>query len=83
MMDSVANSLASFLGRPVDVITSSDSIDVASYRMKRVRDHRVFSRIKREMFDANENWVIAMTLTVVRRALRGRHVVISVLISPE
>lgn len=79
----VASSLSGTLGRPVDVVTSPDSLDVAPYRMKKVRNHFVSSQLKHEMIQAGENWVVAVSLKVVIRALSGCHPVLSVLLSPE
>jgi len=62
-------------------IVDADDDRVAFYRMKRVRDHTVFSNMKRVMLDHGQNYVCAMSKKVVQRALKGKHRVVSLLIT--
>jgi hypothetical protein len=64
-------------------VTSCEASCVSPYRMKKVRNHTIASRQKREMLDQNQNWILALSLNVVHRALNGQQEVLSLLVPYE
>lgn len=82
-IEDVTADLAGILApKDISLIQTPDDPRVAAYRMKKVRNHFVYSQTKKAMLDKNENWIVALTFNVVRRALRGRYTIPSILLTP-
>ncbi|EZG47204.1 RNA methyltransferase [Gregarina niphandrodes] len=65
---------------PVYQIDDSEDVRLAFYRLTRKRDHKVYSWFHKVMLDRDRNFITVISKTVVHRALRGCHELVSVML---
>lgn len=64
-------------------IREAGDIRLAFYRLQKCRDHRAYSALKAVMQNKARNFVLALTKTVVKRALHGVHEIVSIMLTEE
>lgn len=68
---------------PIYEITDTEDIRLAFFRLTKCRNHKVHSALNAIMLRMEYNFILTMTRTVVQRALRGKHELVSLMLTEE